>query len=185
MMSGDNLRLDRSLGGLGKDDQLDRLLAGLDELSGTLPDLGRSAGVHQSAGVNHQLVNNHYQSLNQRNQLSASRETSILSDCPDNLPNRRVSDLTKQMSDAARRLSDNSRRLSNDSRHGSENVRTYEDDLDYVLEKEPRYLTAFIFKYSILHWAGWGASYFFLDIFLRIGLSLLICSLHLVEGGGF
>ena len=160
MMSGDSLRLDRSLGGLGKDDQLDRLLAGLDELSGTLPDLGRSAGVHQSAGVNHQLVNNHYQSLNQRNQLSASRETSILSDCPDNLPNRRVSDLTKQMSDAARRLSDNSRRLSNDSRHGSENVRTYEDDLDYVLEKEPRYFTAFIFKYSILHWAGWGATFF-------------------------
>ena len=128
---------DRSCGQVelaGGSDQLERLLAGLDELSGTLPDLGQPSANPPFRSAVHQPPS---RPVNQRppvqpwaeasgHLLSSSRETSILSD---------ISDMPATTAGRTDRRGSDGRRAGNGSRRGSENGRTYEDDVDYVLEK--------------------------------------------------
>jgi len=127
-------------------EQLDKLLAGLDELSGNLPDLNsvgtkatspsRKFSAWNSSNIPAQNHNNTHTGLNSQVQ---GRQSLDRDDCASAI--REVSTRVATMPPAhnlrPRTAEPNAGNngLSNNQR-SSTNSRTYEDDLDYVLEKD-------------------------------------------------
>jgi len=129
-------------------EQLDKLLAGLDELSGNLPDLN-SVGTKTDSptrkfpawNASSSPAQNHNNTLSGSNSQVQGRQSLDRDDCPPSLE-REASPRVATMPPAhnlrprtAESSSGNTNGVAKNERN-TENTRTYEDDLDYVLEKD-------------------------------------------------